>query len=71
MADTKVEVQDIFDAFGEEYRSHHKLPISHLNAMSAIENCRTTKLGGHVDVCDNCSVTRVSYNSCRSPRVVD
>jgi hypothetical protein len=34
--------------------------------MRAIEVCRTTVLGGHVDQCDACSYQRVSYNSCRN-----
>lgn len=66
MPDAKVEVQDIFAAFGEEYRSHHKLPVSHLKAMSAIERCRTANLGGHMDACDQCGATHISYNSCRN-----
>jgi hypothetical protein len=34
--------------------------------MRAIEVCRTSVLGGHVDQCDACSYKRVSYNSCRN-----
>lgn len=34
--------------------------------MGAIEACRTSRLGGHVDACDDCGTTRVSFNSCRS-----
>jgi hypothetical protein len=34
--------------------------------MSAIENCRTAALGGHVDGCDDCGYIRVAYNSCRN-----
>ncbi len=34
--------------------------------MSAIENCRTAALGGHVDGCDDCGYLRVAYNSCRN-----
>lgn len=34
--------------------------------MGAIEACRTPRLGGHVDACDGCGLTRVSYNSCRN-----
>jgi hypothetical protein len=34
--------------------------------MRAIEVCRTSVLGGHVDQCDACSYQRVSYNSCRN-----
>jgi Transposase zinc-binding domain len=33
--------------------------------MTAIESCRTAALGGHVDRCQECAHTRVSYNSCR------
>lgn len=31
-----------------------------------IERCRTAALGGHLDVCDHCSYTSPSYNSCRN-----
>ena len=34
--------------------------------MSAIVACRTAALGGHVEACDDCGVTRVAYNSCRN-----
>jgi hypothetical protein len=33
--------------------------------MSAIEQCRTAALGGHVEQCDQCGHQRVSFNSCR------
>jgi Transposase zinc-binding domain len=32
--------------------------------MSAIQNCRTAALGGHVDGCDDCGYLRIAYNSC-------
>ena len=34
--------------------------------MSAIERCRTAVLGGHVERCEECAHTRISYNSCRN-----
>jgi hypothetical protein len=34
--------------------------------MRAIEVCRTSSLGGHVDACDECGFMRISYNSCRN-----
>src|ERR1035438_7810680 len=34
--------------------------------MSAIQNCRTAALGGHVDGCDDCGYLRIAYNSCRN-----
>jgi hypothetical protein len=35
-------------------------------ALHAIETCRTTALGGHVDECDHCGHIEISYNSCRN-----
>src|SRR5659263_49831 len=60
------EIQDIFIKYNSEYRNNHKLTLVQYKAMSAIENCRTSKLGGHVDVCTNCGTTKISYNSCRN-----
>ena len=34
--------------------------------MSAIENCRTAALGGHVEACEDCGQWRIAYNSCRN-----
>src|SRR5262245_26533975 len=34
--------------------------------MRAIEVCRTSVLGGHLEQCDSCSYQRVAYNSCRN-----
>lgn len=34
--------------------------------MSAIEQCRTAALGGHVEQCDACGHQRIAYNSCRN-----
>lgn len=34
--------------------------------MGAIAACRTAALGGHVEHCDACGLTRVAYNSCRN-----
>ena len=43
------EVQDIFRLYGDSYRHAHNLPLVQLNAMSAIEKCRTGELGSHTD----------------------
>ena len=34
--------------------------------MRAIQHCRTSSLGGHIDQCDACGYLRISYNSCRN-----
>ena len=60
-----IEVGDIFREYGPAYRQAHKLPLYQLKVMSAIDNCRTSALGGHVDECDVCGYQRISYNSCR------
>jgi hypothetical protein len=60
------ELQDIFRAYGEQYRKEHNLPYHVQKAMSAIEVCRTSTLGGHTDLCLECGNLRNSYNSCRN-----
>lgn len=61
-----LEVQDIFAAHGEQYRQMHRLSIVQHKAMNSIQNCRTERLGGHLDVCPRCGDTKPSYNSCRN-----
>jgi hypothetical protein len=61
-----LEVADIFRAYGSAYWQAHEMPVRHRRAMRAIEICRTTELGGHVDECDQCGRLRISYNSCRN-----
>lgn len=61
-----VEIQDIFIKYGEEYMNKHRLTLVQHKAMSAIEKCRTSQLGGHIDVCESCGNTQISYNSCRN-----
>jgi hypothetical protein len=60
------EVQDIFLKYGKDYRTNHKLTLVQHKAMSSIQKCRTSQLGGHKEVCDSCGHTRNSYNSCRN-----
>ena len=64
----KLEIADIFRRHGEAWRSAN---VGHINrtqrrVMKAIEICRTAKLGGHVERCQECEHTRVAYNSCRN-----
>jgi len=63
-----LEVADLFRAFGPAYREDHghEMPVRHKRVMRAIEICRTAELGGHVDQCDHCGASRISYNSCRN-----
>jgi len=61
-----VEVQDIINQFGGEFRNSHVLSPVQAKAFSAIQNCRTAALGAHVDACDECGFEKISYNSCRN-----
>jgi hypothetical protein len=63
-----IEVDDIFRAAGPAYRAAHSghLSLTQLKIMSAIENCRTAALGGHVEACEDCGQWRIAYNSCRN-----
>jgi hypothetical protein len=64
----KLEVADIFRAHGPAYRRDHAghLNLPQLKVMSAIENCRTAALGGHVSACTKCDHQHIAYNSCRN-----
>jgi hypothetical protein len=42
--------------------------LAQLKAMAAIETCRTSALGGHVERCEDCAHERIAYNSCRNRR---
>jgi hypothetical protein len=42
------------------------MPLSHLKVASAILNCRTAYLGGHIERCDRCQAETIAYNSCRN-----
>ena len=66
MRSNGIEVGDIFRQFGASYQRHHKLSLQQVKAISSIKRCRTSALGGHVDVCQACGYKRISYNSCRN-----
>jgi hypothetical protein len=52
-----LEVADIFLKHGAAWRDSQRahLSLSQLKVMSAIEQCRTAALGGHVLRCDGCA----------------
>jgi hypothetical protein len=63
-----MELAEIFRQHGPAYREKFKgrIPVSHLKAMAAIEQCRTEALGGHVYTCEDCAESRYSYHSCKN-----
>jgi len=63
-----LEVADIFHRHGLAWRRANAghLSLGQLKAMSAIEQCRSAALGGHVERCEDCGHSRIAYNSCRN-----
>ena len=60
------ELAGIFRQYGPAYRVAHGLPREQLRVLRAIEVCRTSALGGHVEKCGHCDYTRIACNSCRN-----
>lgn len=63
-----LEVADIFRAQGPAWRAAQQghLSLGQLKVMSAIEQCRSAALGGHVLHCPACAHDEIAYNSCRN-----
>src|SRR5215216_3581442 len=63
-----LEVADIFRGHGPAWRRANAghVSLGQMKVMSAIENCRTAALGGHVARCEDCAYTTIAYNSCRN-----
>jgi Putative transposase/Transposase zinc-binding domain len=59
------EVGDILRRHGPAYRQRHPLTAEQAKVLRRLADCRTARLGGHVDGCDACGFARISYNSCR------
>jgi hypothetical protein len=64
----KLEVADVFHRHGADWRRANAghLSLGQLQVMSAIEQCRSAALGGHVECCEDCGHSRIAYNSCRN-----
>jgi hypothetical protein len=55
------EVASVFRRYGDVYRQRHgcSLSTAQRRVMTAIEQCRTATLGGHVEQCDTCGPTHL------------
>jgi Putative transposase/Transposase zinc-binding domain len=64
----ELEVADIFRTAGPAWRSQERghLSLAQLKVMSAIEQCRSSALGGHLLLCESCRQSQIAYNSCRN-----
>lgn len=63
-----LEVADVFHRHGADWRRANAghVSLGQLQVMSAIEQCRSVALGGHVERCEDCGHSRIAYNSCRN-----
>ena len=68
MSRPSLEVADIFRAHGPAWRRTQRghLSLGQCKVMSAIEQCRSAALGGHVLHCPACDHAQIAYNSCRN-----
>ena len=68
MAHPALEVADIFRKHGPAWRQaqHGHLSLDQLKVMSAITQCRSAALGGHVLRCEGCGRDQIAYNACRN-----
>jgi len=62
---TNCELQDVFRIYGKEYLDNNSASKQQQKVMGHITVCRTAALGGHLEVCKECSCERNAYNSCR------
>ena len=68
MSRPRLEVADVFHRHGAAWRKANAghVSLDQLKVMSAIEQCRSAALGGHVERCEDCDHSRIAYNSCRN-----
>lgn len=57
---------EIVRAHSEAYRARYPLSGEQAQVLRAVAACRSSALGGHLDVCLDCGYERPAYNSCRN-----
>jgi Putative transposase/Transposase zinc-binding domain len=62
------DLADVFRRHGDTYQRANAGHLGRIErrVIGAITACRTAALGGHVERCDDCGLTRIAYNSCRN-----
>ena len=60
------EVADILHLHLDDYKAEYPLWPEHYKIATNLLNCRTARLGGHIERCDNCGAVRITYHSCRN-----
>ena len=64
----RLEVADVFYRHAADWlrANARHVSLGQLQVMSAIEQCRSAALGGHVERCEDCGRRRIAYNPCRN-----
>ena len=62
---TRFDIGEIIRCHGEEFLGKHHVVPAVERAFRHMALCRTSALGGHIEVCPECGDVRISYNSCR------
>jgi hypothetical protein len=60
---TDLEIADIFNEYGHLLGGLSK---DQKKVVNAIQNCRTSAMGGHKLQCNSCDHQKYTYNSCRN-----
>jgi hypothetical protein len=62
------ELADVFRRHGDAYIQANAGHLGRIErrVIGAVVACRTSALGGHVERCDECGLTRIAYDSCRN-----
>lgn len=63
---TPVDLASIVSSRAADFIASEKYSAIQKKAIYDITACRTSQLGGHLQVCNTCSNTRQAYNSCRN-----
>ena len=62
---TRFDIGEIIRCHGGEFLSKHHVVPAVERAFRHMALCRTSALGGHIEVCPECGDIHISYNSCR------
>jgi hypothetical protein len=62
----QLEVAHVLQKHIADYQRNYPLWPEHRKIVSALLNCRTAKLGGRLERCDDCGVYRIIFHSCRN-----
>lgn len=66
MSKPTYELAHIVKEHRNTFEQKHTPLQQHKRVLNAIEHCRTSAMGGHIDQCNACNHLRISYNSCRN-----